>query len=264
MVRRNAWGIASNQLPTSQIVVIYLRDPWNLLDLTIVVSGYVPYVVSSSNSINLSGLRSLRVLRSLKSITAIASLRSLIMTIFNAIPYLLEIVFVLFFVFLIYAIAALQLFSGLFLNNCTDTTTGKQFIDANGNGPYLCTTSSCPSGSQVLNTANFNYTSLNCAKGNVNPDGGTSSFDNIFISMVQIYTISTMEGWSMQMKYVMQTMNYALCIFFISIVFICSFFLLNLTLAVVTIKFNESQDNAKAEEHARIKHSTICLTFRKR
>jgi hypothetical protein len=234
----------------------YMRDPWNLLDFIIVVSGYIPIFFSSGGGINLSGLRSLRVLRPLKTVTAIKKLRSLILTIFNAVPYLLEIMVVLIFVFLIFAIAGLQLFTGLLQNSCTDLPTGRVYMDfVNNKGPFLCTTSSCPTGSGIINNDVSNFTSLACAKNNQNPDFGTSNFDNIFNSFLMIYVVTTMEGWSVIMKYVMQSMHFVLCIFFIFIVFMCSFFLINLTLAVITIKFNESQENAKQEEIARIKHS---------
>ena len=237
----------------------YLRDPWNVLDFTIVTTGYIPLFFSSGGGINLSGLRSLRVLRPLKTVTAIKKLRSLILTIFNAVPYLLEIMVVLIFVFLIFAIAALQLFTGLLQNNCTDLPTGRLYQDFNKNlGPFLCTSSSCPTGSAIQNNAVSNYTLLGCAKNNQNPDFGTTHFDNIFNSFLMVYVVTTMEGWSSIMKYVMQTMNFVLCFFFIFIVFMCSFFLINLTLAVITIKFNESQENAKKEELARIKHSRFC------
>lgn len=231
----------------------YMRDPWNLLDFTIVVSGYIPLLFASGGGVNLSALRSLRVLRPLKTVTAIKKLRALILTIFNAVPYLVEIMVVLVFVFMIFAIAALQLFTGLLQNSCTDLPTGKVYVNyETGQGPFLCTSGSCPA---ITNIATTNYTNLVCAKNNENPEFGTVHFDNIFSSFLMIYVVTTMEGWSTIMMYVMETMHFILSIFFIFIVFMCSFFLINLTLAVITIKFNESQENAKKEEIARLKHS---------
>jgi len=52
----------------------YMRDPWNIVDIVIIVTGYLPYIISGS-SFNLSALRSLRVLRPLKSITKIKALK---------------------------------------------------------------------------------------------------------------------------------------------------------------------------------------------
>lgn len=241
----------------------YMRDPWNLLDFVIVVTGYIPLFFSSGGGVNLSALRSLRVLRPLKTVTAIKKLRALILTIFNAVPYLVEIMVVLIFVFMIFAIAALQLFTGLLQNSCTDLPTGKVYLNyADDNPqPILCTSSSCPT---PFNIASTNYTNLVCAKNNENPQFGTVNFDNIFSSFLMIYVVTTLEGWSFIMMYVMETMHFILSIFFIFIVFMCSFFLINLTLAVITIKFNESQENAKKEEIASLKHSRENLPRKRR
>lgn len=233
----------------------YLRDPWNLLDFTIVISGYIPLFIQGNSGVNLSGLRSLRVLRPLKTVTAIKKLRSLIITIFSAIPYLLEIMVVLVFVFLIFAIGGLQLFAGLLQNSCTDKPTGRVYKDfVNHQGPFLCTTGSCPSGGNIINTATTNYTELICAKNNENPDFGFTNFDNIFSAFLQVYIVTTLEGWTQVMTYVQRTFGYILCFYFLLIVFIGSFFLINLTLAVITIKFNESQQMSKLEEELRLKN----------
>lgn len=53
----------------------YMRDMWNIIDIVIISTGYLPYVVTTNNEINLSALRSLRVLRPLKSITKIKALK---------------------------------------------------------------------------------------------------------------------------------------------------------------------------------------------
>ena len=47
----------------------YLRDSWNILDLIIVVTGWIELL--SHEGVSLSSLRTLRVLRPLKSISSI-------------------------------------------------------------------------------------------------------------------------------------------------------------------------------------------------
>lgn len=51
----------------------YLRDLWNIMDMIIIVTGYLPYFINSS-AVNLSALRSLRVLRPLRSVSKVKSL----------------------------------------------------------------------------------------------------------------------------------------------------------------------------------------------
>jgi Ion transport protein len=225
----------------------YLRDPWNILDFIIVVSGYLPMFIDQQggNSINFSGLRSLRVLRPLRTITAIRSLGSIISTIIVAIPYLMEIMFVIVFVFLIFSITALQLFSGLLLNNCYDALTGHPYTDQYGNSAVLCSKNSCPT---------VDGMELTCGKQSSNPDWGTSNFDNIANSFLMVYVIVTQEGWTAIMYYVQLAFNYWLSMYFLLLMFIGSFVLIELLMAVITIKFNESNDNSKAEELAIAKH----------
>jgi Ion transport protein len=236
----------------------YIRDPWNVLDFTIVVSGYLPVIIGSNSSINLNGLRSLRVLRPLKTVTAIKKLRSLILTIFNAIPYLLEIMVVLLFVFLIFAIAGLQLFTGLLQNRCIDITTGRPYFIPNNQYGGFCTKTSCPT-ADILG----NPISLICAKCNSNPDSGNTNFDNIFSSFLMVYVVTSLEGWTYIMSIMQMSFTYYSSLFFILIVFICAFFLINLTLAVITIKFNESQDKSKQEEIKSQKFSKISILWKK-
>lgn len=230
----------------------YLRDPWNVLDFTIVLSGFLPLFIGSDTGINLNGLRSLRVLRPLKTVTAIKKLRSLIVTIFNAIPYLLEIIVVLLFVFLIFAIAGLQLFTGLLQNQCMNPVTGKPYFIPNNQYGNFCTKTSCPTTDQ-----NGNPITLICAKNNSNPDFGTTSFDNIFSSFLMVYVVTSLEGWTNIMSQVQMSFTYYSFFYFLVVVFICAFFLINLTLAVITIKFNESQDNSKREELKSLKFSSF-------
>ena len=52
-----------------------MRDPWNILDFVIVISGYITIVQSDTSSggggFSLTGRRTLRVLRPLRTISSI-------------------------------------------------------------------------------------------------------------------------------------------------------------------------------------------------
>jgi hypothetical protein len=54
----------------------YLRDPWNLIDLAVVVTGIIERTPNSD--IQLTGMRPLRVLRTLRSIKTFPNMRRLI------------------------------------------------------------------------------------------------------------------------------------------------------------------------------------------
>lgn len=84
----------------------YMRDSWNIVDIVIIGTGYLPYLISGTN-VNLSALRSLRVLRPLKSITKIKALKQLLTALFSAIPLLKDSIIIVVFFFIIFGIGGL-------------------------------------------------------------------------------------------------------------------------------------------------------------
>lgn len=90
----------------------YLRDSWNILDFIIVISGYIPFIFTSS-VVDLKVLRSFRVIRPLRTISGIEGLRVLVSALLSAIPLLRDTILVLMFFFIIFAIAGLQIWAGV-------------------------------------------------------------------------------------------------------------------------------------------------------
>jgi hypothetical protein len=84
----------------------YLRDAWNILDFTIVMTGYLSLILQGG-SVNLAGLRAFRVLRPLKSISSIEGLKVIVSALLSSLPLLRDTVIVLLFFFFIFAIAGL-------------------------------------------------------------------------------------------------------------------------------------------------------------
>lgn len=214
----------------------YLKDYWNILDFVIISTGYIPYVINSS-SINLSALRSLRVLRPLRSISKIKALKTILVTLFTAMPLIMSSVMVNMFFLLIFAIAGLQLFSGLLKKRCINPFTG--FVmpqDLSQPDPLIqgvmCGYVDCP-GAYV------------CGRMIANPNQDIISFDTIFYSFLMIFQSITLEGWSTIMYYVVRAFSIYTIIFFIVLVWIGAYFLVNLTLAVISLKFKEAESRNK-------------------
>ncbi len=146
----------------------YLRDPWNVLDFTIVSTGLLSLFMSGSK-LNLSGMRSFRVLRPLKTITNIEGLKKLVVALLSSVSKLRDSFIVLYFFYLIFSIAGLQLFAGIFKKRCVSIETGVQLYDS-----YLCGIKACPDG-------------YICGKSNSNPFYEINNFDTIFYSFIAIY-----------------------------------------------------------------------------
>jgi len=79
---------------------------------------------------------------------------------------------------------------------------------------------------------------------------GFSSFDNIIAAFLTIFQCVTLEGWiditniyedAYQVGFV--------CVYFLLCIIVCSFFVLNLTIAVMLLKYEELDKSEKSSEH---------------
>ena len=75
---------------------------------------------------------------------------------------------------------------------------------------------------------------------NENPNFGVTNFDNILYALLAVFQSVTLEGWSSIMVDVQKCFSAYIFLFFVPLVFIGAFFLLNLTLAVINAKFNQA------------------------
>lgn len=89
---------------------------------------------------------------------------------------------------------------------------------------------------------------LICGKMMSNPNWGFMNFDTFGWSLLQVYQISTLEGWADIMHSVMDTYSPFSAFYFIAVVFIGAFFLINLVLAIIKMKFSEQHEKKDQED----------------
>ena len=75
---------------------------------------------------------------------------------------------------------------------------------------------------------NWNQYYSNCAPGPENPFKGAISFDNIGYAWIAIFQVISLEGWVDIMYYVMDAHSFFSFIYFILLIVIGSFFMINL------------------------------------
>ncbi|XP_028311425.1 voltage-dependent T-type calcium channel subunit alpha-1I-like [Gouania willdenowi] len=92
---------------------------------------------------------------------------------------------------------------------------------------------------------NWNQYYTRCHTGNVNPHKGAINFDNIVYAWIVIFQVITLEGWVEIMYYVMDAHSFYNFIYFILLIIIGSFFMINLCLVVIATQFSET----KQREH---------------
>ncbi|KAL0993170.1 hypothetical protein UPYG_G00104180 [Umbra pygmaea] len=92
---------------------------------------------------------------------------------------------------------------------------------------------------------NWNQYYTRCHTGHSNPHKGAINFDNIVYAWIVIFQVITLEGWVEIMYYVMDAHSFYNFIYFIFLIIIGSFFMINLCLVVIATQFSET----KQREH---------------
>mmetsp|Transcript_19764 Transcript_19764/g.3238 ORF Transcript_19764/g.3238 Transcript_19764/m.3238 type:complete len:103 (+) Transcript_19764:267-575(+) len=80
---------------------------------------------------------------------------------------------------------------------------------------------------------------MECVKSLDNPNNGLITFDNIYLSFINVFICSTLEGWPDIMEAVERSVSRFSIFYFMGIIYIGAFFLMNLILAVIKMKFTE-------------------------
>ncbi|XP_073865470.1 sodium channel protein type 3 subunit alpha isoform X13 [Macaca fascicularis] len=253
----------------------FLRDPWNWLDFSVIVMAYVTEFVSLGN---VSALRTFRVLRALKTISVIPGLKTIVGALIQSVKKLSDVMILTVFCLSVFALIGLQLFMGNLRNKClqwppsdsafeTNTTSyfngtmdsnrtfvnvtmstfnWKDYIGDDSHfyvldgqkDPLLCGNGSdagqCPEG-------------YICVKAGRNPNYGYTSFDTFSWAFLSLFRLMTQDYWENLYQLTLRAAGKTYMIFFVLVIFLGSFYLVNLILAVVAMAYEE-QNQATLEE----------------
>ncbi|KAL4240739.1 Voltage-dependent T-type calcium channel subunit alpha-1G [Mactra antiquata] len=256
----------------------YLADTWNRLDMFIVLAGALEYGIDSEN-LSLSAIRTIRVLRPLRAINRIPSMRILVMLLLDTLPMLWNVLLLCFFVFFIFGIIGVQLWAGVLRNRCFINISEnisypqslklppyyepiKEYED------YICAKPGesgmrkcqnlpryqfegikCNGTAKPFhNNTNTNNYCVNwnqyytvCEAGDKNPFQGAISFDNIGLAWVAIFQVISLESWVNIMYYVQDAHSFWDWSYFVALIVIGSFFMINLCLVVIATQFSETK-----------------------
>ncbi|CAL8308262.1 unnamed protein product [Lota lota] len=213
----------------------YLRNGWNVMDFIVVLSGILATAGAHMNiPVDLRTLRAVRVLRPLKLVSGIPSLQIVLKSIMKAMVPLLQIGMLLFFAILMFAIIGLEFYSGKLHQTCKPQLgiLENQTVDSSLS-EFPCGVRQCPD----------KYT---CTEGWIGPNDGITQFDNILFALLTVFQCITMEGWTT----VLYNTNDALgptwnCLYFIPLIIIGSFFVLNLVLGVLSGEFAKERERVE-------------------
>ncbi|KAG1943378.1 voltage-dependent N-type calcium channel subunit alpha-1B [Pimephales promelas] len=209
----------------------YLRNGWNVMDFVVVLTGILTTVGSE---FDLRTLRAVRVLRPLKLVSGIPSLQVVLKSIMKAMVPLLQIGLLLFFAIVMFAIIGVEFYMGKFHLTCFRLDTGEKV------GDYPCgvepPSRRCPDGTE-------------CREYWKGPNYGITNFDNILFAILTVFQCITMEGWTDVLYYANDasgnTWNW---LYFIPLIIIGSFFMLNLVLGVLSGEFAKERERVEKRQ----------------
>uniref|UniRef100_A0A3P9QGB2 Sodium channel protein n=1 Tax=Poecilia reticulata TaxID=8081 RepID=A0A3P9QGB2_POERE len=238
----------------------FLRDPWNWLDFMVISMAYVTEFVDLGN---VSALRTFRVLRALKTISVIPGLKTIVGALIQSVKKLSDVMILTVFCLSVFALIGLQLFmgnlrqkcviwpinlNGTYLNNGSKGFDWNEYINNDTNFYFLpgqldallCGNSSdsgrCPEGYM-------------CMKAGRNPNYGYTSFDSFGWAFLALFRLMTQDFWENLYMLTLRAAGKTYMIFFVLVIFVGSFYLVNLILAVVAMAYEE-QNQATMEEAA--------------
>uniref|UniRef100_A0A8C5DMI4 Sodium channel protein n=1 Tax=Gouania willdenowi TaxID=441366 RepID=A0A8C5DMI4_GOUWI len=239
----------------------FLRDPWNWLDFMVISMAYITEFVNLGN---VSALRTFRVLRALKTISVIPGLKTIVGALIQSVKKLSDVMILTVFCLSVFALIGLQLFMGnlrqkcvmwpiniteSYLSNGSKGFDWDEFIHNNSNfyilhgqvDALLCGNSSdsgrCPEG-------------FTCMKAGRNPNYGYTSFDSFGWAFLALFRLMTQDFWENLYMLTLRAAGKTYMIFFVLVIFVGSFYLVNLILAVVAMAYEE-QNQATMEEAQR-------------
>ncbi|XP_055302524.1 sodium channel protein para isoform X13 [Sitodiplosis mosellana] len=237
----------------------YLRDAWNWLDFVVITLAYVTMGIDLGN---LAALRTFRVLRALKTVAIVPGLKTIVGAVIESVKNLRDVIILTMFSLSIFALMGLQIYMGVLTQKCIrkfplDGSWGNltdenwesfmkndtNWFKEEGALEYpLCGNSSgagtCPEG-------------YFCIQGyGKNPNYGYTSFDTFGWAFLSAFRLMTQDYWENLYQLVLRSAGPWHMLFFIVIIFLGSFYLVNLILAIVAMSYDELQKKAEEEEAA--------------
>eukprot|EP00754_Rhynchopus_humris_P029783 Rhum_TRINITY_DN15235_c12_g1::Rhum_TRINITY_DN15235_c12_g1_i1::g.146205::m.146205 len=205
----------------------YLRDPWNVVDFVIVVSGVLSLLLQGKGIFSV--LRMIRVFRPLRSINRIAGMRRLVNTLFSCLPLMFDVVCLSLLVFYLFSLVGVVMWNDSLHHRCwlevKDDPIALENITGWGrvcsiNSTVAFFNTACPDGLECLPNAPAPYKFAN--------------FNHLGTAMLLVFQCVTLDGWITHSYAVEDGWAPPSSLFFIFLTMFGAYFFANLVLAVVT------------------------------
>ncbi|XP_062413678.1 sodium channel protein type 4 subunit alpha-like [Pungitius pungitius] len=243
----------------------FLRDPWNWLDFSVILMAYVTEFVDLGN---VSALRTFRVLRALKTISVIPGLKTIVGALIQSVRKLADVMILTVFCLSVFALIGLQLFMGLLRQKCIRSLTHCANSSFSPNASFICNNRTWSSRADFLTSEDNFYKvegakdalicgygsdagkcpdGFDCLKIGRNPNYGYTSFDTFGWAFLGLFRLMTQDYWEKLFHQTLRSAGKTYMVFFVLVIFLGSFYLVNLILAVVAMAYEEQNQATIAE-----------------
>ncbi|KAL4840757.1 hypothetical protein H8958_009071 [Nasalis larvatus] len=235
------------------------------------------YVTEFVDLGNVSALRTFRVLRALKTISVIPGLKTIVGALIQSVKKLSDVMILTVFCLSVFALIGLQLFMGNLRNKCiqwppTNASLEEHSIEknitVNYNGTLINETVFEFDWKSYIQDSRYHYflegfldallcgnssdagqcpEGYMCVKAGRNPNYGYTSFDTFSWAFLSLFRLMTQDFWENLYQLTLRAAGKTYMIFFVLVIFLGSFYLINLILAVVAMAYEE-QNQATLEE----------------
>ncbi|NWU90483.1 SCN5A protein, partial [Upupa epops] len=238
----------------------FLRDPWNWLDFSVIVMAYVG---AFSNLGSVSVLRTFRVLRALKTISILPGLKIIVGALIQSVKKLADVMILTVFCLSVFALIGLQLFKGNLRHKCIRNSSevlnityflNKSWESYEVFSNYTEYFAKKEGTSDILlcgpsaGTCPEDYI---CLKVGPNPDYDFTSFDTFGWAFLSLFRLMTQDCWERLYQQTLRACGKVYMLFFMLVIFLGSFYLVNLILAVVTMAYEDQNKATIAETEAK-------------
>ncbi|XP_026837325.1 sodium channel protein para isoform X37 [Drosophila erecta] len=237
----------------------YLRDAWNWLDFVVIALAYVTMGIDLGN---LAALRTFRVLRALKTVAIVPGLKTIVGAVIESVKNLRDVIILTMFSLSVFALMGLQIYMGVLTQKCIKkfpldgswgNLTDENWAYHNHNKSNWYSEDegiSFPLCGNISGAGQCDDDYV-CLQGfGPNPNYGYTSFDSFGWAFLSAFRLMTQDFWEDLYQLVLRAAGPWHMLFFIVIIFLGSFYLVNLILAIVAMSYDELQKKAEEEEAA--------------
>ncbi|EGR28449.1 hypothetical protein IMG5_174880, partial [Ichthyophthirius multifiliis] len=224
----------------------YLTEAWSQLDFFIVFTSLIDMSFDSVNIPAIKILRLLRTLRPLRFVSHNINMKVVVIALVESVGAIFNVLIVVVLIWFMFAILGISLI-GQRLGYCQmDNQQSYYGINYEKVNIYI-----------YIKYIIIYFIQLKCIQMGNNWSVFQTNFDNILYAMNTIFILSSLEGWpdifflcvdSDMKEYGPSKDNYSIIfIYFFVFILVGSFFLINLFVGVIFLKFNEAQKNEKRQ-----------------